>query len=35
MNQQRPIIVFDSGFGGISVLKKLVRAMPNESFLYF
>ena len=35
MNQQRPIIVFDSGFGAISVLKKLVRAMPNESFLYF
>lgn len=33
--KQHPIIVFDSGFGGISVLKKLVRAMPNEDFLYF
>lgn len=32
---QGPILVFDSGFGGISVLKKLVRQMPNEHFLYF
>jgi len=32
---QRPIIVFDSGFGGISVLKKLVDMLPNEHFLYF
>ena len=27
--------VFDSGLGGISVLKELVRQMPNERFLYF
>ena len=27
--------VFDSGLGGISVLKELVRQMPNEKFLYF
>lgn len=32
---QGPILVFDSGFGGISVLKKLVKQMPNEQFLYF
>ena len=31
----RAIIVFDSGFGGISVLKRLVEAMPNEDFLYY
>ncbi len=30
-----PIAVLDSGVGGISVLRELVRLMPNESFLYF
>ena len=30
-----PIIVIDSGLGGISVLKKLVACMPNENYLYF
>lgn len=30
-----PIGVFDSGIGGISVLKELVRLMPGEQFLYF
>lgn len=30
-----PIGVFDSGLGGISVLRALVREMPNENFLYF
>lgn len=30
-----PIAVFDSGIGGISVLYELVRAMPNENFIYF
>lgn len=29
------IAVFDSGVGGISVLKELVRQMPNEDFLFF
>lgn len=27
--------VFDSGVGGISVLRELVRQMPGEKFLYF
>mgnify|MGYP001137724994 CR=1 FL=1 len=31
---QRPIGVFDSGVGGISVLRELVALMPNE-ILYF
>jgi glutamate racemase len=31
----KPIAVFDSGVGGISVLRELVRLMPNERFLYF
>ena len=30
-----PIGVFDSGVGGISVLRELVKAMPGEDFLYF
>lgn len=29
------IAVFDSGVGGISVLKELVKLMPEESYLYF
>jgi glutamate racemase len=35
MNDKHPIIVFDSGFGGISVLKELIQVMPNEDFLYY
>lgn len=30
-----PIAVFDSGVGGISVLRELVRQLPTEDFLYF
>ena len=33
--RMQPIAVFDSGVGGISVLKELVRIMPGENFLYF
>ncbi len=29
------IAVFDSGVGGISVLRQLVKVMPGERFLYF
>lgn len=29
------IAVFDSGLGGISVLRHLMRELPNEKFLYF
>ena len=29
------IAVFDSGVGGISVLKELVKQMPGENYLYF
>lgn len=35
MNDVRPIAVFDSGVGGISVLKELVALMPEENYLYF
>lgn len=30
-----PIGVFDSGMGGISILKELVRLMPNENYVFF
>ncbi|MDO5344315.1 MAG: glutamate racemase [Lachnospiraceae bacterium] len=30
-----PVAVFDSGVGGISVLRELVRLMPQENYYYF
>ena len=35
MQRNAPIAVMDSGVGGISVLRELVRRMPQEDFLYF
>lgn len=35
MHKENPIAVFDSGVGGISVLRELVKTMPNEDFIYF
>lgn len=34
-NNNAPIGVIDSGIGGISVLKELIKLMPNENYLYF
>lgn len=31
----QPVGVFDSGVGGISVLRELVKIMPQEDYLYF
>ena len=33
--KRQPIGVFDSGLGGLTVLKSLKENMPNESFIYF
>lgn len=33
--KHNPIGVFDSGVGGISVLKELMRRMPGESYVYY
>ena len=30
-----PIGVFDSGVGGISVLRELKKLMPQEDFIYY
>jgi glutamate racemase len=35
LNKKNPIAVFDSGVGGISVLRELTRIMPQEDFIYF
>lgn len=32
---ERPIGVFDSGIGGLTVLKELLDHLPTESFVYF
>jgi len=34
MNKKRPIGVLDSGVGGLSVLKELVKLMPREDFIF-
>lgn len=33
--REKPVAVFDSGMGGISVLRELVRILPNENYIYF
>lgn len=35
MQKNAPIGIFDSGSGGISVLRTALRMLPNERFLYF
>ncbi len=34
MNDARPIGVFDSGIGGLTVLQKLIQRFPHENFVY-
>jgi len=34
-NAKNPIAVFDSGVGGISVLKEMCALMPRENFIFF
>ena len=31
----KPIGVYDSGIGGLTVFSKLVKLLPNENFIYF
>ena len=35
MSNNAPIGVFDSGIGGLTVLKELMELMPGEDFIYF
>ena len=34
MSIKKPIGVFDSGFGGLTVLKEIVKQLPNYDYLY-
>ena len=35
MNTQAPIGVFDSGVGGLTVVKEIMRQLPEENMVYF
>ena len=35
MRKEQPIGVFDSGLGGVSVLREIVSLLPAEDFIYF
>ena len=32
---KRPIGIFDSGIGGLTVVKELLRQLPGENAIYF
>jgi len=34
MNRDRPIGIFDSGVGGLTVMREVARAVPHESLIY-
>lgn len=35
IDKNSPIGIFDSGVGGLTVMKEVIRALPNESIIYF
>ena len=35
MNSNAPIGVFDSGVGGLTVAREIMRQIPNEKIIYF
>ncbi len=35
MSDERPIGVFDSGLGGLTVVRQLIRCLPHENIVYF
>jgi glutamate racemase len=35
MSSTAPVGVFDSGMGGLTVVRELIRQLPNESIIYF
>ena len=34
-NNEKPIGVFDSGVGGLTVVRALMERLPNENIVYF
>jgi len=35
MSSSAPIGVFDSGIGGLTVVREMIVQLPNESIIYF
>lgn len=35
MSNAAPIGVFDSGMGGLTVMREMISQLPNESIIYF
>ncbi len=35
MNKNERIGIFDSGIGGVTVLKEILRILPNENYIYY
>ena len=35
MADSRPIGIFDSGLGGLTVMKEIAKKLPNENIIYF
>ena len=35
MNKNGKIGIFDSGIGGVTVLKEILKILPNENYIYF
>jgi len=35
MSDSRPIGIFDSGMGGLTVVKEVIRSLPEEKIIYF
>ncbi len=35
MNNKKAIGIFDSGFGGLTVMSEIIKEMPNENIIYF
>ncbi|MCI8412114.1 MAG: glutamate racemase [Clostridia bacterium] len=35
MNKTKKIGIFDSGIGGVTVLKEILKVLPNEDYIYY
>ena len=35
MNKEGSIGIFDSGIGGVTVLKEIIKILPNENYIYY
>ena len=35
MNKEESIGIFDSGIGGVTVLKEIIKILPNENYIYY